>query len=148
MAVCGIRTKTQIIPFFPADQVAAKMAAEATTATAATTAADYTSHYNNSRYAANSSDSEQETVSVAAAEAAAEAAVSSSPQLAAAMTPKRNKRKNFKPRCSTTNVSASSVEEVAAELQAEPVEYSNNNHLKNVRRRKTTSTRKLVLDSR
>lgn len=128
-------------PLF-SDQVAAKMAAEATTAATAAAAADYSSHY--SRYA-NSSDSEQETVTAAAA--------SSSPQLKAAMTmmtPKRNKRKNFKPRCSTTNVSASSVEETAA-LQSEPAavaEYSNNNNLKNVRRRKTMSTRKLVLDSR
>ncbi|KRT86184.1 hypothetical protein AMK59_204, partial [Oryctes borbonicus] len=57
--------------------------------------------------------------------------------------PKRNKRKNFKPRCS--NISYSDNEnEVALNLS----EFSNNNNLKNISRRKTLSTRKLVADSR
>lgn len=56
--------------------------------------------------------------------------------------PKRNKRKNFKPRCSNVNYSDSETTE-ALNLS----EFSNNNNLKNVRRRKTLSTRKLVLES-
>lgn len=56
--------------------------------------------------------------------------------------PKRNKRKNFKPRCSNINYSDSENAE-ALNLS----EFSNNNNLKNVRRRKTLSTRKLVLES-
>lgn len=56
--------------------------------------------------------------------------------------PKRNKRKNFKPRCS--NISYSDNESEALNLS----EFSNNNNLKNVNRRKTLSTRKLVTDSR
>lgn len=56
--------------------------------------------------------------------------------------PKRNKRKNFKPRCSNINYSDSENTE-ALNLS----EFSNNNNLKNVRRRKTLSTRKLVLES-
>lgn len=123
----------KISPFFHSfipDQVAAKMAAEG-------------SRY--SRYdqrpppppptsssAANSSDSEQET-----------AASSSTNNVMVTMTPKRNKRKNFKPRCSNV---ATAAEVAAVEAVAE---YSNNNNsLKNVRRRKTMSTRKLVVDSR
>lgn len=111
------------------------MAAEATTAASAAT--DYSHYGRYDQHDGNSSDSEQETLTMAS---------SSSPKLTAAMnmmTPKRNKRKNFKPRCSTTNAS------VSAEETTEPVaEYSNNNNLKNVSRRKTMSTRKLVVDSR
>lgn len=55
--------------------------------------------------------------------------------------PKRNKRKNFKPRCSM-NFSDS---ETPGALNLS--EFSNNNNLKNVNRRKTLSTRKLVLES-
>lgn len=56
--------------------------------------------------------------------------------------PKRNKRKNFKPRC--TNVAYPEEENGAGGT----AEFSNNNNLKNVRRRKTTATRKLVVDPR
>lgn len=55
--------------------------------------------------------------------------------------PKRNKRKNFKPRCS---MNFSDTEQPEALNLSE---ISNNNNLKNVRRRKTLSTRKLVLES-
>lgn len=82
--------------------------------------------------AANSSDSEPETPS---------SPKNSGGTAHPMATPKRNKRKNFKPRCSTTNV------EVPSEMEG-VAEFSNNNNLKNVRRRKTTSTRKLVVDSR
>lgn len=61
--------------------------------------------------------------------------------------PKRNKRKNFKPRCS--NVSATSTA-AASESQDDVLnlsEYGDNNNV-NVRRRKTLSTRKLMVDSR
>lgn len=130
MGLCNKNNSQTISPFFYSiipDQVAAKMAAEG-------------SRYG--RYdqrpppagssAANSSDSEQET-----------AASSSTNKVMVAMTPKRNKRKNFKPRCSNV---ATAAEVAAVEAVAE---YSNNNNsLKNVRRRKTMSTRKLVVDSR
>lgn len=56
--------------------------------------------------------------------------------------PKRNKRKNFKPRCS--NVSYSDSEYQNSEV-LNLTEYRENN---NVRRRKTTATRKIVVDSR
>lgn len=56
--------------------------------------------------------------------------------------PKRNKRKNFKPRCS--NVSYSDNEFYNND-PANLNEYKDNN---NVRRRKTLSTRKIVVDSR
>lgn len=61
--------------------------------------------------------------------------------------PKRNKRKDFKPRCSM-NISDTESPEIALNLS----EHSNNNNNScnvnvNVRRRKTLSTRKLVLES-
>lgn len=56
--------------------------------------------------------------------------------------PKRNKRKNFKPRCS--NVSYSDNEFYNND-SVNTNEYKDNN---NVRRRKTLSTRKIMVDSR
>ncbi|KAF5287331.1 hypothetical protein FQA39_LY15934 [Lamprigera yunnana] len=56
-------------------------------------------------------------------------------------TPKRNKRKNFEPRC--TNLTYSDTNQVL-----NLSEFSNNNNLKNVRRRKTLATRKVVVDTR
>ncbi|XP_031331344.1 uncharacterized protein LOC116161971, partial [Photinus pyralis] len=58
--------------------------------------------------------------------------------------PKRNKRKNFKPRCTNLNYSDSDNNEVL-----NLSEFSNNNNLKNVRRRKTLATpRKVIVDAR
>lgn len=57
--------------------------------------------------------------------------------------PKRNKRKNFKPRCS--NVSYSDCDGFYNNDSVKLNEYKDNN---NVRRRKTLATRKIVLDSR
>ncbi|KAJ8930948.1 hypothetical protein NQ314_016212 [Rhamnusium bicolor] len=61
--------------------------------------------------------------------------------------PKRNKRKNFKPRCSNVNYSDNeySYNNEALNLS----EYNENNNVNdNVRRRKTLSTRKVVIDPR
>ncbi|KAJ8921198.1 hypothetical protein NQ315_013670 [Exocentrus adspersus] len=61
--------------------------------------------------------------------------------------PKRNKRKNFKPRCSNVNYSDSecSYNNEALNLS----EFNENNNVNNnVRRRKTLSTRKVVVDPR
>lgn len=60
--------------------------------------------------------------------------------------PKRNKRKNFKPRCS--NVSYPENEGYNNEA-LNLSEYNDNNNVNNnVRRRKTTATRKVVVDPR
>lgn len=56
--------------------------------------------------------------------------------------PKRNKRKNFKPRCSN----AAYAESAASPAAANPPGFGNNNNLKSARRRKTTATRRLVVD--
>ncbi|XP_057665199.1 zinc finger protein castor homolog 1 isoform X1 [Diorhabda carinulata] len=56
--------------------------------------------------------------------------------------PKRNKRKNFKPRCSNTTYFDNNEALNLSEFN------DNNNVNNNVRRRKTLSTRKLVIDSR
>jgi hypothetical protein len=77
--------------------------------------------------AVNSSDSE------------AEAYPATSPK-ASDQLPKRNKRKNFKPRCS--NVAAYSEAEALSDFAA------NDNINNNVRRRKTLATRRLVVDAR
>lgn len=82
---------------------------------------DYSSYSN-----ANSSDSDQDTY-----------VASPKNEL-----PKRNKRKNFKPRCSNVSYSDNESYNNDAENMGE---YKNNN---NVRRRKTLSTRKIVVDSR
>jgi hypothetical protein len=76
--------------------------------------------------AVNSSDSE------------AEAYPATSPK-ASDQLPKRNKRKNFKPRCS--NVAAYSEAEALSDFAA------NDNINNNVRRRKTLATRRLVVDA-
>ncbi|KAJ8971860.1 hypothetical protein NQ317_012154 [Molorchus minor] len=61
--------------------------------------------------------------------------------------PKRNKRKNFKPRCSNVSYSDSDFPYNNEALNLS--EYSENNNVNNnVRRRKTLSTRKVVVDSR
>lgn len=88
------------------------------------------------RTTTNSSDSENDNVY----------STRSSPQRSSSemLLPKRNKRKNFKPRCS--NISSYSDNETETALNLS--EFSNNNNsLKNVSRRKTMSTRKLVTDS-
>lgn len=116
---------------FP-DQVAAKMASN-------NVDSGY-DHYRTSSVfdaataaAANSSESDTESNSYA-----------SSPK---SELPKRNKRKNFKPRCS--NVAYPPEQEPGAGGRLAAAEFANNNNsLKNVRRRKTTATRKLVVDSR
>lgn len=56
--------------------------------------------------------------------------------------PKRNKRKNFKPRCSNVNYSDNET------YNNESVNFSEYKDNNNVRRRKTLSTRKIVVDSR
>lgn len=56
--------------------------------------------------------------------------------------PKRNKRKNFKPRCSNISYSDS---EYYNNDSTNVNEYKDNN---NIRRRKTLSTRKIIVDSR
>ncbi|XP_023012579.1 zinc finger protein castor homolog 1 isoform X1 [Leptinotarsa decemlineata] len=60
--------------------------------------------------------------------------------------PKRNKRKNFKPRCSNVNYSDNEMYHNEALNLSEYTE--NNNVNNNVRRRKTLSTRKVVMDPR
>lgn len=59
-------------------------------------------------------------------------------------TTKRNKRKNFKPRCANAAYPAEQSEVAAMDL----ADYADNNNLKGVRRRKTLATRKLVVDAR
>lgn len=59
--------------------------------------------------------------------------------------PKRNKRKNFKPRCAS-NTLYNDFSENAEALNLS--EYSENNNISNSRRRKTQSTRKVVTDNR
>ncbi|KAK9884311.1 hypothetical protein WA026_005261 [Henosepilachna vigintioctopunctata] len=59
--------------------------------------------------------------------------------------PKRNKRKNFKPRCTSNNLYNEYPDnEEALNL----TEYADNNNVSSSRRRKTQSTRKVVPDSR
>lgn len=110
--------------YFFSDKVAATMAAN-------NADQDYERYRNVPMFSrtTNSSDSETDTYS------------SRSPKGEA---PKRNKRKNFKPRCS--NVPSYSDNETTEALNLS--EFSNNNNLKNVSRRKTLSTRKLVTDFR
>lgn len=110
--------------FFVLDQVAAKMAAE-------NTETEYNRYRNTAVFGSNvvdSSDSEPENVFQS---------------LPKDDIPKRNKRKNFKPRCTNLAYSDSDNNEVL-----NLSEFSNNNNLKNVRRRKTLSTRKVVVDPR
>ncbi|XP_063923888.1 zinc finger protein castor homolog 1-like isoform X2 [Zophobas morio] len=77
--------------------------------------------------AANSSDSEPEAYAAA------------SPKTAAFDQPKRNKRKNFKPRCSNAAY--------AADGASAALDFAANDNLNNnVRRRKTLATRRLVVD--
>jgi hypothetical protein len=104
-----------------ADQVAAKMTAENDTYDRYRTGQVF------GPSAVNSSDSE------------AEAYPATSPK-ASDQLPKRNKRKNFKPRCS--NVAAYSEAEALSDFAA------NDNINNNVRRRKTLATRRLVVDAR
>lgn len=80
---------------------------------------------------ANSSDSDQDNY------------VASSPKNEL---PKRNKRKNFKPRCS--NVTYSDNESYNNEALNLSEFNENNNVSNNVRRRKTLATRKVVVDPR
>lgn len=89
---------------------------------------DYSGYHPSERFDsnANSSDSDQDTY-----------VASPKNEL-----PKRNKRKNFKPRCSNIAYSDS---EFCQSDSPNVHEYQNNN---NVRRRKTLSTRKIVVDSR
>ncbi|XP_068902508.1 zinc finger protein castor homolog 1-like isoform X3 [Tenebrio molitor] len=103
------------------DQVAAKMTAENDTYDRYRTGQVF------GPSAVNSSDSE------------AEAYPATSPK-ASDQLPKRNKRKNFKPRCS--NVAAYSEAEALSDFAA------NDNINNNVRRRKTLATRRLVVDAR
>ncbi|XP_044261670.1 zinc finger protein castor homolog 1-like isoform X3 [Tribolium madens] len=105
------------------DQVAAKMTAENDTYDRYHTSQVF------SNSAANSSDSEPETYPT------------SSPK--ASDQPKRNKRKNFKPRCS--NVSYPETPETALNLG----EFATNDNINNnVRRRKTLATRRVVVDAK
>ncbi|XP_072386834.1 zinc finger protein castor homolog 1-like isoform X1 [Diabrotica undecimpunctata] len=61
--------------------------------------------------------------------------------------PKRNKRKNFKPRCS--NITYSDTNDPYNNEALNLSEYNDNNNVNNnVRRRKTLATRKLVVDPR
>ncbi|CAG9862492.1 unnamed protein product [Phyllotreta striolata] len=86
---------------------------------------------------ANSSDSDQD------------AYAASSPK--ADDLPKRNKRKNFKPRCSNVTYPTNNDaydNEAALNLSEFDNDNVNNNNNNNARRRKTASTRKLVVDPR
>lgn len=116
----------QILPV--PEQIVAKMAAKSAEV-------DYDAysrnvHQNFARSNGNSTDSEPENT------------YPSSPKRSEE--PKRNKRKNFQPRC--TNVNYSDNENGGEALNLS--DFGDNNNLTSVRRRKTLATRKILVDTR